>query len=101
MKLDQFDKLQKLVGRLEERTMYLRQQNFRLLQENSRLKKELENLAEGGISPQYEEQLKRLIEENRKLKETNNRANVKLNALIDQVGQALAEKNGVGKKIEA
>ncbi len=101
MRLDQFDKLQKLVSRLEERTMYLRQQNFRLIQENSRLKQELQDRADGGISPQYEQQLKKLISENRKLKETNNQANAKLSVLIDQVEQALAEKNGVGKKVEA
>ncbi|HED09419.1 MAG TPA: hypothetical protein ENJ10_01900 [Caldithrix abyssi] len=101
MRLEQFDKLQKLVSRLEERTMYLRQQNFRLIQENSRLKQELEERAEGGISPQYEQQLKKLVAENRKLKETNKQANAKLSVLIDQVEQALAEKNGVGKKVEA
>ncbi len=101
MRLDQFDKLQKLVSRLEERTMYLRQQNFRLIQENSKLRKELEDRAEGGISPQYEQQLKKLVAENRKLKETNSQANAKLSMLIDQVEQALAEKNGVGKKVEA
>ncbi len=95
MKLDQFDKLQKLLTELEDKVLQLKQSNYRLDRENKSLKSNLSALESLGNINFQKENLQ-LKQENEKLKAINSESLKRINHLIKMIGSQNVLGNGVG-----
>ena len=94
MRLDQFDKLQVLVRELKEYLLQVKQANFRLINENEKLKERIEIIESQSGNPSQVE-INELKEENKQLRIKNKEARARLNKLISFVNGKTAQYDGV------
>jgi hypothetical protein len=86
MRLDQFDKLQVLIRELIDKTLLLKQANYRLNEENEKLKAKIEQIELQKPGSNLLD-LSKLKEENKQLRIKNNQALERLEELIGFVEQ--------------
>ncbi len=95
MRLAQFDKLQILLNKLEQKTRLLKQTNFKLTQENIKLREELELIRMRSDTTELLE-LNKINKENELLQLKNKDARTQLVKLIHRVEGNIVLENGVG-----
>jgi hypothetical protein len=95
MRLAQFDKLQILLNKLEQKTRLLKQTNFKLTQENIKLREELELIRMSSDTIELLD-LNKIKKENELLQTKNNYARTQLVKLIHRVEGNIVLEKGVG-----
>jgi len=95
MKLNQFDRLKRLLTELEDKTLQLKQQNFRLERENISLKSTIAGLERSkNINFQKENLL--LKQENEKIRLINTEALKRIDQLVQMIGSQIVLGDGIG-----